>query len=464
MLSREQRSAILELHRKGAGTRAIARALAVSRGQIRKVIASDSVDPPPIERAELAEPYREEILELCQRMKGNLVRVHEELQVAEATLSYPALTAYCRKHHITEPAKVAVGRYDHAPGAEMQHDTSPHRVTIGGRVVTVQTASAVLAYSRMLYFQCYPVFQRFDCKVFLTDALRYFDGVPAVAMIDNTHVVVARGSGATAVMAPEMVGFAERYGFLFRAHEIGDVNRSAVVERSFEHIEGNFFAGRSFADFSALNAEAVAWCERVNATRKRHLHASPRELLASEWPHLRRLPAWVPEVVRVHDRIVDTHACVSLATNRYSAPEAWIDRRVVVREYKDRIEIDLGRGTSVVHRRLIGVTDACVTLLEHRRPRGARPKPSSHPEEATILTAAPELAGYVAALKARGRKGPTLALRHLVRMVREYPRGPLVAAIAEAHAYGLLDLDRVERMVLRRIAHEFYNLEGGRHD
>jgi hypothetical protein len=25
----------------------------------------------------------------------------------------------------------------------------------------------------MLFFQCYPTFQRFDCKVFLTDALRY---------------------------------------------------------------------------------------------------------------------------------------------------------------------------------------------------------------------------------------------------------------------------------------------------
>ena len=38
----------------------------------------------------------------------------------------------------------------------------------------MQTASAVLCYSRMLFFQCYPTFRRFDCKVFLTEALRYF--------------------------------------------------------------------------------------------------------------------------------------------------------------------------------------------------------------------------------------------------------------------------------------------------
>ena len=29
---------------------------------------------------------------------------------------------------------------------------------------------------RMLFFQCYPTFQRFDCKVCLTDALRFFGG------------------------------------------------------------------------------------------------------------------------------------------------------------------------------------------------------------------------------------------------------------------------------------------------
>jgi len=465
MLTREQRAAILELHRQGMGTRAIARTLKVSRGRTREVIASGSAERPGILRPELAEGYREEILHLHHRMKGNLVRVHEELLSAGATLSYPALTAYCRKYAITTPAKVAVGRYEHAPGQELQHDTSPHSVAMGGRVVKVQTASAVLAYSRMLYVQCYPTFQRFDCKVFLTDALRYFGGATAVVMIDNTHVVIARGSGAAAVIAPEMAGFAERYGFVFRAHAVGDANRSGKVERPFDFVERNFLAGRSFADYAALGAEALAWCERVNAKRRRHLHASARELLAAERPYLHPLPAWLPEVVRLHQRIVDTEGYVSINANRYSVPEDWIGRRVEVRESKQRLEIDLGRGEPAVHTRLIGVTGQRVTLPEHRRPRGhAHKKAVSSPEEAAILAAAPELAGYVASLKTHGRKSPTLALRHLLRMVREYPRAPLVAAITEAAVYGLFDLDRVERMVLRRIANEYFTLEGGEHD
>src|ERR1017187_10527718 len=42
------------------------------------------------------------------------------------------------------------GQYDFAPGEEMQHDTSPHELELDGRKRKVQTASAVLCYSRML--------------------------------------------------------------------------------------------------------------------------------------------------------------------------------------------------------------------------------------------------------------------------------------------------------------------------
>jgi DNA replication protein DnaC len=57
------------------------------------------------------------------------------------------------------------------------------------------------------------------------------------------------------------------------------------------------------------------------------------------------------------------------------------------------------------------------------------------------VTAAPELADYVAGLKQHGRKMVTLALRQLLRLVREYPREPLLGAVCEAARYGLYDLD-----------------------
>ena len=54
----------------------------------------------------------------------------------------------------------------------------------------------------------WPMFQRFDCKVFLTEALRYFSGAPTRVMIDNTHVVVLHGTGLDMIPVPEMTAFA----------------------------------------------------------------------------------------------------------------------------------------------------------------------------------------------------------------------------------------------------------------
>ena len=462
MLSQAQRTTILELHTQGMAKREIARVLGISRVAVRKVLRSNSTTVPELQRAEKAEPYRQQILELFETCQGNLVRVHEELAAGGAALSYPALTAFCRRHGIGYQPPVAAGQYDFAPGEEMQHDTSPHTLELAGKKRKVQTASAVLCYSRMLFFQCYPTFQRFDCKVFLTDALRYMGGATARVMIDNTHVVVLRGSGRDMVPVPEMAAFGERFGFAFVAHAIGNANRSGRVERPFSFIEGNFLAGRTFASWEDLNQRAREWCDKVNGTYKKHIRAVPRELYAVERLHLKPLPGWIPEVYRLHQRLVDIEGYVALHTNRYSVPVDWIGRRVEVRETKDKIEIQLDARRLVTHRRIAEAEHQRITLAEHRPPRGQRiPRPDPHPEENAILTAAPELAEYVAGLKQRSRKVITLALRQLLRFVREYPREPLLGAVGEAARYGLYDLDRLERMILRRVTREYFLLDRG---
>src|SRR5712692_719432 len=465
MLSQAQRTTILELNAQGVSRREIARVLGISRVAVRKILRSNSTNLPELHRAEKAEPHRQQILELLGACKGNLVRVHEELTAGGAALSYPALTAFCRKQGIGQAPVVPAGQYHFEPGEEMQHDTSPHEVELAGKKRKVQTASAVLCYSRMLFFQCYPTFQRFDCKVFLTDALRYFSGASERVMIDNTHVVVLRGTGREMVAVPEMVAFAERFAFRFVAHELGHANRSARVERPFWFIENNFLAGRTFSSWEDLNQQARQWCDKVNSTYKKHIRAVPRELFAVERLHLKLLPAWIPEVYRLHQRLVDVEGYVALHTNRYSVPVDWIGRRVEVRETKDKIEIQREARNLVTHTRIADAEHQRIMLAQHRPPRSQGiERPDPHPEEKAILEAAPELADYVAAMKQRGRKAPTLALRQLLRLVREYPREPLLAAMREAARYGLYDLDRLERMILRRVVRDYFLLDDGSHD
>src|SRR5579863_4765719 len=459
MLSQAQRTTILELNAKQVSKREIARVMGISRAAVRRVLRLNSTTVPELQRPEKAEPYRRQILELFDQCKGNLVRVHEELTASGAELSYAALTAFCRRHGIGYAPPTPAGQYEHAPGVEIQHDTSPHDLELGGKKRRVQTASAVLCYSRMLFFQCYPTFRRFDCKVFLTDAVRYMGGAAARTMIDNTHVVVLRGTGREMVPVPEMASFGERFGFRFVAHAIGNANRSARVERPFHFIENNFLAGRTFASWEDLNSQARQWCDKVNSTYKKYLRAVPRELFTVERLHLKPLPAWIPEVYRLQQRLVDIEGYVALNSNRYSVPVEWIGRRVEVRETKDKIEIQLDARRVVTHRRIAEAEQQRITLAEHRPPRGQRtPRPDPHPEENAILTAVPELSEYVAGLKQRSRKVVTLVLRQLLRLVREYPREPLLGAVREAGRYGLYDLDRLERMILRRVTREYFLL------
>jgi transposase len=461
MLEQAVRQAILELHRRGQGVRAIARALRVSRAAVRDILRRGSAEVPRLERQEKALEHREDIVRLLQECEGSLIRVHEELAKLGVELSYPALTAFCRRHGIGQEPKQPAGRYDFAPGQEMQHDTSPHDLHLGGKLRRVQTASLVLAYSRMLFFQFYPQFRRFECKGFLTDALRYLDGACQTCMIDNTHVVVLKGTGPAMIPVPEMAAFAERFGFTFVAHAVGDANRSGRVERMFRFIERGFLPGRRFTDWADANRQARAWCDRVNARPKRHLKATPRELFATEHPALRRLPRWIPEPSLLHERLVDVEGYVTLHTNHYSVPTECIGRRLEVRESQDRVVISAGPREITEHAREVDPLSRSLFRPEHRPPRGQGGRGHARepfPEEKDLLRLLPEIHAYLGALKHRGKLQTTLALRQLLRMAREYPREPLLAAIQTAAHYGLYDLGRLERMVVRGIATTYFQL------
>jgi hypothetical protein len=347
----------------------------------------------------------------------------------------------------------------------MQHDTSPHRAGIGAKLTLVQTASLVLCYSRMLFFQLYPTFNRFYAKLFLTEAFQYLQGVCQTCMIDNTHVVVLRGTGEQMVPVPEMEAFARRFGFEFRAHEKGDANRSARVERPMSYIENNFLAGRRFEDYSDINQKARQFCEQSNAKMKRHLGASPKELFAREQPQLRPLPLHIPEVYQLHHRIVDVEGYVYVHNHRYSVPYTLIGRRLEVRETHQRVDLFDGARLVASHRKAQGSSPQRVTRPEHRLPRGKGPyanKPS--PEEEQLADWGEPVKSYVQMLKKRGRGRATTPLRNLLRLSRDYPREAFLQAVESAAHYGMYDLERLEKMILRTITTEFFILSRGGSD
>jgi len=462
MIDEETRGAILVLAARGESARGIARALELSPNTVRKVLHSGTKRIEPLRRQSGLSEHHELIKSLYLECRGNLVRVHEELRTRHRlSLSYQALTAYCRREKIGVVERRPAGEYHFAPGEEMQHDTSPHTVLMGGVKRKLQCASLVLCYSRRVFAQCYTRFTRFECKLFLTAALRHFGGAAGRCEVDNSHVVVASGTGASAVMVPEMVAFGDRLGFVFVAHEKGDANRSAHVERRFWHIETNFYPGRSFADLADLNCQLVDWCDELFNRFNRQLGAAPRELFARECDVLRPLPVHIPDVFFPHRRQVDEQGFVNLHRNRYSAPPASINHWLDVREYQDRVVLCEGLHTIAEHPRLEPGANERSVLDAHKRKRGegehaTRQQPI--PAEERLRRAGPLIEAMVELLRRKLPGRAVRALHRLEALQRDYPEQALLPAIEEALRYGLVDIDKLESMVLQRVGSEFFKL------
>jgi transposase len=425
---------------------------------VRRILREKDEEPaqasPPCDAVTLAR-----IEEAFKRARGNGVRVHELLARENGLqVPYSTLTRWIREAELRDPPKRS-GEYHQAPGEEMQHDTSPHRVELSGKAVAAQCAGLTLAYSRRLFIQYYPRFTRFEAKQFLLEAARFHDGSCSLCIIDNTSVLIVAGTGPDAVIAPEIVAFARTLGFGFLAHHVGHSDRKGRIERPFYYVERNFLPGRTFVDFDDLNRQARNWCRDIaNQKVKRALGMSPEAAYVMEKPYLVPLPPVLPPVYEVLERVVDLYGYVSLDTSRYSVPERFVGQAVSVYKYPSEVRITR-RGVEIArHPRLVGQRDARSTLPGHH-PTPTRADRGPALEEQLLRGDHPALERYAAALKHRAHGRGVRALRRLLDLKRTYPSGPFLAAIDQALHFGLFDLQRLETLILKHVAGDFFNLE-----
>ncbi len=460
MISQEIRTAVLTLHRQGHGSRKIAKDLGVGRNAVREVIASGRSQ---VLRRQVTphrlEPLIPALRELHADCRGNLVRVHEELQARHGvTVPYTTMTRFCRRHGIGVEEKKPAGRIVTGPGEEMQHDTSPYTIEIGGKKAKRQCASLVLGYSRRLYIRFYAKFDRFHCKIFLTEAFQAIGGACRQCVIDNSHVVIACGTGKNAQVSPEMEAFEKRFGFKFLAHELGDADRSGKVERPFWYIERNFLVGRRFKDDADLNRQAQAWLdEKANVRRLRELGASPRELFAAERPRLVELPLYVPEVYQIHRRDVDAYGYVHLHGMRYSAPAKALGQSVMVRESDREVVLMQGHEELARHPKLSGLDGRNQSTLPGHERRGRRPK-AVLPEEQRLKALGPEMVDYLVRLKSERGHRYVWSLRKLYALLCQHKAEDVLKAVARAGEHGLFDVGRIEAIILGDLARHEYLL------
>ena len=461
MLSQELHQTIRTLHQQGISLREICRTLKISRNTTRNHLRQAEEES----TVPLFSQSHQQILpllpDLFRRCKGNAIRIQEILRDEyEHNIAYSSLTRMLRIEELREQ-KRRVGTYLLGPGEEMQHDTSPHRLLLGNKEVTAQCATLVMAYSRRIYLRYFPGFTRFEVMVFLHDAFRFMDGICPRCVIDNGSVIVAGGSGSSAKIAPEVEAMGRAFGVVFQAHRVNNPDRKARVERPFHYVENNFLVGRTFTDWDDLNRQALQWCqEYANLKVKKTLGMSPEAAFLMEKPFLVSLPTFVAPVFRVENRIVDVEGYVNFETNRYSVPERLVGKQLEIHKYFERIRI-LWQGKMVAeHSRLANQKGGRITTPGHHLSLDRHRLFHGPPEEERLLTGNhPDLTKYVAELKKRSPGRGIHRLRQLLEFKRSYPPEPFLAAVQHALHFGLFDLSRLERLILKRIAGDFFDLE-----
>ena len=176
-----------------------------------------------------------------------------------------------------------------------------------------------------------------------------------------------------------------------------------------------------------------------------------------EKPHLIALPEHRPPVYQVFERVVDVTGFASLDTNRYSVPERFVGKPVTVYKYPTEVRIHHRQRHLATHPRLVGQRDAKHTLPGHHVVPGRhlhRRAPS--PEEQSLRGDDERLDRYVTALKQRARGRGVRVLRRLLELKRTYPRSAFFTALDTALHYGMYDLVRLEQLILRHVAGDFF--------
>ena len=455
MANADVQNLVITLHGRGWSQRRVAGELGISRNTVSVILervdtareqGHDVLPPAPVKRGSTLDGHEDFVRgRLKKYPELSAVRVHEDLQERGFAGGYTIVKELVRRLR-PQPKKGPLRPMERIPGKQGQQDWSPYTLdfTEAGRQ-TVQCFSLVLAYSRRQYID---FTERADMYTFTRQhvlAFERFGGVPHEILYDRQKVVVLGREGGRNIYNPRFLAFATHYGFRPRALPARKPEWKPIVEKAFQHVEGNCLAGRDFRDLGHLREHGLWWLDNRSDPRK---HATtgelPIERFERERDDLLPLPAHPYDTAEVGYRVVDGYGFAQWDTNAYSVPYGHVLDIVVVRATEGEVFV-YGRNLDIIAR-------------HERRPRGARQRveqPGHHPKkkqrdidalEARLAALDEVGALFVAGLARRQRyRGKHLAMT--LALQERYDLNDLIAALRRAVRYEAFDAATVTRIL-----------------
>ena len=285
-----------------------------------------------------------------------------------------------------------------------------------------------------------------------------FEGVPRYLVIDNFPAAVAGADALHPRFTRGFLEYARQRGFISDPARVRKPRDKPRVERSVPYVRERLFKGAQFRDLAELRDAARRWSLEVagqrihGTTRKRPLEVfeeEERPLLAPWDGEPYEVPDW--RTATVH---ADHHVACQYAL--YSVPSELCPPG-------QKVEVQLGAKLVRIYHR------GALLKVHPRQQRGGRATdPNDYPAELSPYTLrapeqlqrrAAELGEAVGALAERLFEGPLpwakLRQGHkLLRLAERYSAARLDAACRRALEVDLVDVRRVERILVEAIEQE----------
>jgi transposase len=334
MITEEAFMDIVALQRQGHSIRFIAKKLGMHRNTVKKFIEGRRF--PAYDRSKrgisILAPFARLILDWLSQDDYRASWVFERLKQIGYGGSYETVKKFVRPIK-EQQARIAYARFETMPGLQAQVDWADFQIAEpNGKASTVYLFILVLGYCRAIYAE---FVHRCTLESFLDAHIRafhYLGGVPAELLYDNMKHVVIRHLVGKVKFNPELLHFAQHYGFAPKACPPYAAWVKGKVERPVDYIRESFWRGYAFNELPSANRDLHHWLDTV---ANRRIHGTHRQPVIDRWqqekPQLGPLPAADYDTSLKVFRKVYKDCQVSYDTNRYLLPHTAVDKQVLLK-------------------------------------------------------------------------------------------------------------------------------------
>ena len=334
---------IIEDRNKGLTYSEIGRKYNIDRRTAKKYCSQNfsSIPQKKNTKHSLLDEYDYYIEDLLIETPYSAERIKEKLEESfNLKISYSTVQRRVRKIKDSMLKKATI-RFETQPGLQAQVDWAEfekYRVYEKGKEKKIYCFLMILGYSRMRYIE---FVTETSTETFIRchlNAFQYFGGNTKEILYDNLKQVVIKrvlkqSNSTFNKTFEEFASFLNFKPILCRPYR---GQTKGKVERTVRFVRENLMNGIKYTDLTDLNTQAIKWCEKVNNRPHSTTNEIPKLRLKEE--HLNN--SLINKLSNQNCiRLVQKDCLFSYKGNKYSVPQEYINKRVLIIELNGYIAV-----------------------------------------------------------------------------------------------------------------------------